>query len=129
MEAVIGSRTIESFDFNQLELNHVITGGAKGIDQAIEKFCKEKGIPCTVIEPNYALGRGAPLIRNKLIVDTVDTIYAIWDGKSPGTKHVIQYAIKKGKIIHVYICNERGEILPPASTEKTISQLFNEIKA
>jgi len=41
--------------------------------------------------------RGAPLIRNKQIVDYADTVIAFWDGKSKGTESVIQYCIKTGK--------------------------------
>ena len=57
--------------------------------------------------PNYErYGRGAPIKRNYEIVDYADEVLAIWDGKSRGTRSVIDYCNKKGKKVRVVIKNQ-----------------------
>lgn len=45
----------------------------------------------------HRYGRAAPIIRNRRIVEYADRVIAFWDGKSKGTKMVIEYAEKVGK--------------------------------
>jgi hypothetical protein len=46
-------------------------------------------------------GKGAPLERNKLIVDECDCVLAFWDGQSHGTKFTLDYAKEKNKPIKI----------------------------
>jgi hypothetical protein len=95
--AIIGSRGITELG-DIPECSTIISGGAKGVDQAAEQFAKKNDIPLVVYLPEYKIfGRGAPLIRNKMIVDVADFVLAFWDGKSRGTKSVIDYCKKQGK--------------------------------
>ncbi len=81
----------------------IVSGGAKGIDQVAEKYADKKGIAKLIIKPNYQkFGRGAPLIRNKEIVENADLILAFWDGKSRGTIHSVKYAMKCGKKVYLH---------------------------
>ncbi len=58
----------------------------------------QKGIPLTEFLPDFARYRkGAPLLRNKQIVDYAEIVVALWDGASPGTKFVIDYCKAVGK--------------------------------
>ncbi len=41
--------------------------------------------------------------RNKLIIDEADKVIAFWDGKSKGTKHSIDLAIKANKPLDIYV--------------------------
>lgn len=110
LQAVIGSRTITDFDFRKLNLTNVISGGAAGIDKEVAAFAEANGIPMTEIKPDYSQGRWAPLIRNREIIGLATKIYAIWDGKSRGTRHVITLALQKRKPIEVFIINQHGEM-------------------
>lgn len=75
-----------------------------GIDTQAEAYADDNNIPICIIKPEYIkYKRAAPLKRNEIIVDIADLVIAIWDGKSRGTKYVIDYAKKVGKPIEVYI--------------------------
>jgi hypothetical protein len=71
-----------------------IHGGAQGFDSQVETIAKECGIKTEVIRPDYQThGRGAPLVRNREIVDKSDVIVAGYDGRAGGgTAYTIKYA-------------------------------------
>ena len=103
--AVIGSRglRVENLE-NYLPKNvtEIVSGGARGIDTDAETFAKCNNIKMTVFLPEYdRYGRGAPIVRNKQIVDYADEVIAFWDGKSKGTLSVIKYCEKQNKKITV----------------------------
>ncbi len=99
--AVVGSRTLEINDLGRFlpdGVTEIVSGGAKGVDTSAREFAKANGIKLTEVLPDYRMyGKGAPLKRNEVIVDMVDLVIAFWDGKSRGTKHVIDLCCKKGK--------------------------------
>lgn len=104
--AVIGSRGIHMRvdAFIPAETEEIITGGARGIDRDAERYAAERGLPCTVIYPDYRrFGRCAPLVRNEEIVRRADVVVAVWDGVSAGTRHSLQYARSLHKEVRVYI--------------------------
>jgi hypothetical protein len=56
------------------------------------------GLELIVFRPDYKrYGRGAPIVRNKQIVQESDLVLAFWDGKSRGTKSSIDFAKNAGK--------------------------------
>ena len=99
--AIIGSRGIKNIDLKEYitsDVDEIVSGGACGVDTIAAKYAKEHGIKLTEFLPEYEkYGRGAPLVRNKEIVNYADKIIAFWDGKSKGTKYVIEYAEKTNK--------------------------------
>jgi len=115
--AVIGSRawsdrdkvwdTLDDYRWEQYRDNditsvEIISGGAKGADDYGWEYATVHLIPITIIKPDYATyGKAAPLIRNKIIIDPADIIFAFWDGKSKGTLHAITYASKSRKRVFV----------------------------
>ena len=83
-------------------LLRIVSGGAQGADTLAAAWAIANDIPLTVYRPLYAAyGRGAPLVRNKLIVMDCDCVVAFWDGKSRGTKHTIELAKALGKPVIV----------------------------
>ena len=99
--AIVGSRGAEIYDFEKylpMECKEIVSGGAKGIDTCAAEYARPKGLALTEFLPEYNLyGRGAPIVRNKKIVDYSDMVIAFWDGKSRGTRSVIDYCKKSGK--------------------------------
>ena len=105
--AVIGSRTINVSDIGKYIENcdEIVSGGAKGVDSSAAEYAKKAGLKLTVFLPDYSkYGRGAPIVRNKEIVDYADFILAFWDGESKGTHSVIRYAEKTGKPYKIILC-------------------------
>lgn len=105
--AVVGSRGIKSADLKRYippDTTLIISGGAVGVDTLAEKYADERGIEKLIIYPNYErYGRSAPLIRDKLIVDSADLVIAVWDGESRGTEFTISYAKRRNVPCEVYI--------------------------
>lgn len=107
--AVIGSRNAPTDAVERIKAamppyaTEIVSGGAKGIDEAARTAAKELGIPLKEFLPDYAAyGRRAPLVRNDAIIDYADMVLAFWDGESHGTQYVIGECLKKGKRV-IYI--------------------------
>ncbi len=116
---IAGSRDITNFnvligavnkahDEESISVFHIVSGGARGVDTLAERLADECGIPKTIIPVTQyewaTIGHSAGIRRNIKLLDTgADSLIAIWDGKSPGTKHMINIATKKG--LKVFVCN------------------------
>lgn len=107
--AIVGSRNLA---VNNIEkylpetVDEIISGGARGIDFCAEKYAKQAGIKLTEFLPEYKkYGRSAPLKRNLQIIDYADIVIAFWDGKSRGTKHVIENCKRLKKKVTVILVN------------------------
>ena len=99
--AIIGSRNLEVRnlgDYLPSGVSEIVSGGAKGIDSCAADYARRNGLTLTEFLPEYEkYGRGAPIVRNKQIVEYADEVIAFWDGKSKGTLSVIKYCEKIGK--------------------------------
>ena len=80
-----------------LSITDVISGSAGGPDRAGEQWAAKHNIPITVFKPNWKLGRGAGLIRNREMVEHAEALIALFDGQSPGTQDTIDKMLRKGR--------------------------------
>jgi predicted Rossmann fold nucleotide-binding protein DprA/Smf involved in DNA uptake len=105
--AIIGSRNLSPAMERLLEelpagVSEIVSGGARGIDRVAEALARSQGLALTVHRPDYdRFGRGAPLRRNRTIVQEADMVLAFWDGKSRGTMHAVKEAKKLSKPVRV----------------------------
>ena len=116
---IAGCRTFKDFDLLKSKVNyhrntHIITeivsGRAEGADYLGEQYAKEYNIPLKLFPADWKThGRAAGPIRNKQMADYADSLIAVWDGKSKGTKNMIQTMNKLMK--PVYIIWIGGEIV------------------
>lgn len=109
---IAGSRNLEP-DLNYLDslikslpftTTCIVSGGAKGVDTQAELWAKQAGLQHVIFYPGW-LQHGkkyAGYVRNMNMADYADALLAIWDGKSPGTKHMINEMKARGKPVHVY---------------------------
>ena len=84
------------------DITAVVSGGARGVDSLGEKFAEEVGLELFRFPAEWDKYRNAAgPIRNRVMGDFADALIAIWDGKSTGTKDMINYATKKGLKVYV----------------------------
>lgn len=102
--AIVGSREwtdfkmIRDYVYTLDEDDIVVSGGARGVDQFVEFYARERGMTVLVFRPDWAQhDRQAGLLRNHDIVNECDRLVAFWDGVSTGTQHSIRLAEKAGK--------------------------------
>ena len=108
--AIIGSRTLKIDDVDKYipdGVTEIVSGGAKGIDFCAREYAIKRGIKLVEFLPEYEkFKKGAPLKRNVQIIDYADKIIAFWDGKSRGTKYVIDNCREQNKEIEVIMLKE-----------------------
>lgn len=113
MKTVIaGSRTF--LDYKKLEaelkripwkITKVLSGGAKGADSLGEWWAQCNAVPVDRYPAEWdKYGRSAGYVRNEEMAKNCDLVIAFWDGKSKGTKHMIDLAHKyEREILVVYV--------------------------
>lgn len=89
--------------FDPHDAEEVVCGGARGADAWGAKFAKSNGIDVKMFPADWDKhGKAAGHIRNREMGDYATHVLAIWDGKSKGTKGMIEYATKKGLNLYVH---------------------------
>ena len=79
-----------------------ISGGCAGADSLGERYAKEKGYSIEYYPAEWnKYGKSAGPKRNKKMAKVGDYIICFWDGKSRGTKSMIEYAEKFNKPIRI----------------------------
>lgn len=80
----------------------VVCGAAKGADSLGEYYAIQHGYKVKEYPAHWDLyGKSAGFRRNVEMAKNADMLVAFWDGKSHGTKHMIDTAKKWGLAVHV----------------------------
>ncbi len=80
----------------------VNSGRARGVDSLGERWASEYSVDVEYFVPDWkGLGKRAGFVRNISMADRSTHVIAFWNGKSRGTRHMIDYAKLKGKYDHV----------------------------
>ena len=111
--AIIGSRNLDMEIPEEAipkSTTQIISGSAEGIDKKARAFAEEHHIQILEILPDYQrYHKAAPLKRNDDIIEKSDMVIAFWDGKSRGTKYVIEKCRLLDKPLKVYTLTNKGE--------------------
>ena len=89
----------------------IVSGGAKGADFMGERYANFMGYPVRKFLPNWDLyGKAAGPFRNEQMAKYASQkgngiLVAFWDGKSKGTKSMIELAKKHGLDVQIQIYN------------------------
>lgn len=99
---IAGGRTFDNYDLlckkcDKFLINltdiEIVSGVAKGADSLGERFAKERNYQIKQFPANWNLyGKSAGYIRNDEMAVYSDCLIAFWDGKSKGTKNMIDLA-------------------------------------
>lgn len=80
------------------QVEEVVCGEARGADSLGRKWAEENNIPVKSFPAKWdKYGKSAGYIRNRQMGDYADYLIAFWDGKSRGTKNMIEYMQSLGK--------------------------------
>lgn len=75
----------------------IVSSHASGADALGERYAQERGLQLETYPADWkAHGRAAGPIRNAQMATVADALIAFWDGKSRGTKNMIDTATKRG---------------------------------
>lgn len=73
----------------------VVCGMARGADTLGEQYAKDRGYRVNYYPADWnAYGKAAGYKRNEQMAQNADALVAFWDGKSRGTKHMIDLGKK-----------------------------------
>ena len=99
---IAGARTFNDYNLLCQKCNHalslqseieIVSGTANGADKLGERYAIEKGYPIRQFPADWdKFGKGAGYRRNEEMAKYADALIAFWDGKSKGTKHMIDLA-------------------------------------
>lgn len=113
---IAGSRTLNNYALFKREVNifmfehnlnrgncTIVSGHAKGADIYGEYFARQGYFSLLTFPANWSLyGKAAGMIRNNQMADIATHCLLFWDGKSHGTKNMIEIA-KRHNLIYKII--------------------------
>lgn len=84
------------------EITVLVHGAARGVDKISARWAMNNDVPTIAYPADWdKYGRSAGPIRNRLMAGKAKALVAVWDGKSPGTKDMIDVAEAAGLKVHV----------------------------
>lgn len=111
---IAGSRNITDYSIvlqaiidANFDITAVVSGTARGVDQLGEKFANDSSLQIHKFPAQWdEYGKSAGYIRNKQMAEFSDALIAVWDGKSKGTKHMIDLAYKYNLKVYIHYIEE-----------------------
>lgn len=106
---IAGSRNIDDYPLvvktivsSKYDITEVVSGCATGVDTLGERWAIANNIPIKEMPADWNLhGRSAGPRRNRAMAEYADAAIVIWDGKSPGTRNMIENMIRRNKPYHI----------------------------
>lgn len=84
------------------EITEIVSGAAPGADTLGVQYAMNNNIEYRLFPADWKKhGRAAGPIRNKEMADYSDCLIAVWDGKSKGTKNMIENMHKQNKPVYI----------------------------
>jgi hypothetical protein len=84
--------TMDKLLERQIKINKItiISGGARGADTLGERYAQLRNFNLIRVKADWNKhGKSAGFIRNKEMLDLTDGVVCFWDGRSKGTKHMV----------------------------------------
>lgn len=93
---------VEAVARSGFNITEVVSGTAIGADRLGEKWAIANGIPIKEIPADWnRYGNAAGPMRNKAMAEYADAAIIVWDGKSPGSRNMVENMIRKKKPYYV----------------------------
>ncbi len=102
-KAVVMQALRDAFLWEGINPTCIVSGTARGVDRLGEEIARSAGLRIDSRPADWNRhGKRAGFLRNEEMADNADALVAVWDGSSPGTKHMIAAARARGLLVHVY---------------------------
>lgn len=120
---IAGSRSItrlhvvrDAIHASGFNVSEVVSGAARGVDRLGERWARLNEIPVTRFPAGWRDQDGVPnraagFQRNERMAEYAEALVAIWDGESPGTRHMIRTAEERGLVVFIARLAENGELI------------------
>lgn len=103
-EGFVARNVFEAIEESQFNITEIVSGGARGVDRDGEYYATVNKIPLTVFYADWNKHpKAGGILRNIKMAEYADALVAVWDGKSRGTKHMIETMKAMNKPVYVYI--------------------------
>lgn len=141
---IAGSRTFSDYSLlnkkvtdiicdNKYKLNtiRIISGTASGADTLGERYAQQHNLKLTQMPADWSQGKKAGYIRNTQMAefaihnDNDGILIAFWDGKSHGTKNIIDIA--KEYNMNVYVIKYKDNNIANTNQEKERNQMNHDL--
>lgn len=97
------SHVVDAVKASDFSISVVISGGAKGADSLGEAWAIKNHKTLEIFPADWGkYGYAAGPIRNRQMASKAEALIALWDGKSRGTKNMIEEAIKKNLQVYIH---------------------------
>lgn len=81
----------------------IVSGTARGADEFGERWAAKQGVEVRRFPADWRThGKRAGPIRNRQMAQNADGLVAVWDGRSRGTKTMIEFAQQRGLRVFVF---------------------------
>jgi hypothetical protein len=106
---IAGSRNIDDYSLiveaverSGYNITEVVSGCAVGIDRLGERWAIANNIPIKEMPADWNRnGKAAGPMRNRDMAEYADAAIVIWDGKSPGSRNMVENMIRRKKPYYV----------------------------
>jgi len=100
----------KAIDLSGFKITQIVHGGARGVDTVAGDIANDRKLELVVCDADWvAFGRSAGFRRNETMAVHADALVAVWDGKSPGTRHMIQQMRKRNKPVYIFRFDEQND--------------------
>lgn len=107
---VAGSRNIKEMALVEkaiaasgFKVTELVSGNARGVDLIGEVWAIVRNVPVKRFPANWNIGLQAGHLRNQQMAEYASALVAVWDGKSTGTRDMIERATKLGLKVYVEV--------------------------
>lgn len=97
----------DAIELSAIPITEVVSGTARGADRHGERWARFNNVPVKSFPAEWrnqdgSTNKAAGHQRNRKMAEYAEALIAVWDGKSPGTKGMIDIANRKGLTVYVH---------------------------
>ena len=93
---------VEAVKRSGFQITQVVSGCAIGADRLGERWANSNNVPIKEMPADWnRYGNAAGPMRNKAMAQYADAAIVVWDGKSPGSRNMVENMIRQKKPYYI----------------------------